>query len=97
MGLLGGINAQQRQIISAAHAFLANAQLDAFAGRRDRVHARNRRRVIDETAHAGIEAHHLPQPIKHDFFQLSRSRRSAPEHRLHIKGSAQQLTKNSRR
>ena len=87
--LFGSIDAQQRQVRASAHAFFANAHLDAFARGGDRMHARNRRGVIDDAAHAGVEADHLSQPVEHDFFQFSRRRRRAPQHRLHIESGAQ--------
>ncbi len=68
--MLGGVHAQQRQVRAPAHAFFADTQFNAFAGGGDRVHAGNRRRVVDKPAHAGIETDHLSQPVKGDFFQF---------------------------
>src|SRR6185503_18164976 len=97
MRLVGNVNSQQREIRTTAHSLFANPSFDTFARGRDRVQSRNRSSVVNDSVHSGVESHHLPQPIKYNFFELSRSWRSAPEHRLVIKRRAQQLTKDAGR
>ena len=70
VGLLRRINAQQREIFSAAHSFFANTHLDAFTSGGNRMHAGNRCSVIDDASHSAVESHHLSQPIEHNFFEL---------------------------
>jgi hypothetical protein len=55
----------------------------------NRMHAGNRSGVIDEAAESCIKAHHLSQPVQGDFFEFSRCRRRAPQHRFHIESRAQ--------
>ena len=84
MNVLRTINTQQRQIVAAAHSVVADLQIRPFACGGDRVHCRNRRRVVDDAFEMLGQIHHLPQPIEHDILKLGRRGRRSPEHRLHI-------------
>ena len=62
VGLLGGVDAQQRQVRAPAHAVLAHAQIEALARGRDGVEGRDRGRVVDHPRERLGQADHLAQP-----------------------------------
>ena len=62
VGLLGRVDAQQRQVRASAHAVLAHAQIEALARGGDGVEGRDRGRVVDHSRERLGKADHLAQP-----------------------------------
>src|ERR671919_1845368 len=65
-------------------------------GRCERGESRRRRRVLDVAVQAVGQAEELTEPVDGKLLKLGRSRRGAPQHRVHVEGGGEELREDAR-
>ena len=94
--LVGAVDAVARQLGPARHPRCPHAGDRRLARRRQRVQARDRRRVVDDAFEGVGQAHQLTQPPERHLLEFGHRRRGPPQHALRVERGGQQLRQHAR-
>ena len=91
MRLIGAVHRDGGHVAASGEPFRAHVRDRRLARRHERMHRRDRRRVVDDAFECPGQPDQLAQPAERHLFELGRGGRRAPQHRLLIERGGQEI------